>query len=49
MLPTGQREGLLMTIRAQVVRAWQQLTRRERRIIRQKSIRSGAAVCRFRV
>jgi len=37
-----------MTIRAQVVRAWQQLTRRERRIIRQKSIRSGAAGCRFR-
>jgi transposase len=37
-----------MTIRAKVVRAWQQLTRRERRILRQKSIRSGVAVCRFR-
>jgi transposase len=37
-----------MTIRAKVVLVWQQLTQRERRIIRHKSIRSGVAVCRFR-
>ena len=37
-----------MSIRAKVVRAWQRLTKRERRIIRHKSIRSGVAVCRFR-
>jgi putative transposase len=37
-----------MTIRAKVVLVWQQLTQRERRIIRHKSIRSGIAVCRFR-
>ena len=37
-----------MTIRAKVVLVWQQLTKRERRIIRHKSIRSGVAVCRFR-
>jgi transposase len=37
-----------MGIRGKVVQAWQRLTRRERRIIRNKSIRSGVAVCRFR-
>ena len=37
-----------MSIRAKVVLSWQRLTRRERRIIRNKSIRSGVAVCRFR-
>ena len=37
-----------MTIRAKVVRAWQQLSGRERSILRQKSIRSGVAVYRFR-
>ena len=37
-----------MTIRAKVVLAWQQLTRRERQTIRHKSIRSGIAVYRFR-
>jgi hypothetical protein len=37
-----------MTIRAKVVLAWQQLTKRERRIIRHKSIRAGVAVCRYR-
>jgi transposase len=37
-----------MSIRAKVVQAWQRLTKRERRIIRHKSIRSSVAVCRFR-
>lgn len=37
-----------MTVRAQVVQAWQRLTKRERQILRAKSIRSGVAVCRFR-
>jgi transposase len=37
-----------MSIRAQVVQAWQRLTKRERLILRNKSIRSGNAVCRFR-
>jgi transposase len=37
-----------MTIRAKVVQAWQRLTKRERNLIRNKSIRSGVAVCRFR-
>jgi transposase len=36
-----------MTIRAKVVQAWQRLTKRVRQIIRNKSIRSGNAVCRF--
>jgi transposase len=37
-----------MTIRIQVVKAWQRLTPRERRILRHKSIRSGSAVWRLR-
>ncbi len=37
-----------MTVRARVVRAWQRLTKRQRQILRNKSIRSGDAVCRFR-
>ena len=37
-----------MTVRDQVVRAWQRLTKRERPILRNKSIRSGDSVCRFR-
>src|SRR3954467_7188337 len=37
-----------MTVRAKVVRAWQRLTKRQRQILRNKSIRSGDAVCRFR-
>jgi hypothetical protein len=37
-----------MSIRARVVQSWQRLSKCERRIIRQKSIRSGVAVCRFR-
>jgi transposase len=37
-----------MTVRALVVRAWQRLTERVRLIIRNKSIRSGDGVCRFR-
>src|SRR5262245_29953204 len=37
-----------MSIRAQVVPAWHRLTKRERQILRPKSIRSGVAVCRFR-
>jgi transposase len=37
-----------MSIRAKVVQAWQRLTKRERQILRNKSIRSGVAVCRFR-
>ena len=37
-----------MTVRARVVRAWQRLTKRQRPILRNKSIRSGDAVCRFR-
>src|SRR5262245_45786570 len=37
-----------MSIRAKVVQSWQRLSRRERRIIRQKIIRSGVATCRFR-
>jgi len=37
-----------MSIRAQVVQAWQRLTKRERQILRHKSIRSGVAACRLR-
>src|SRR3954464_7612760 len=37
-----------MTVRARVVRAWQRLTKRQRQILRNRSIRSGDAVCRFR-
>jgi transposase len=37
-----------MMIRIQVVKAWQRLTPRERRILRHKSIRSGSAVWRLR-
>src|SRR3954468_2550512 len=37
-----------MTVRARVVRAWQRLTKRQRQVLRNKSIRSGDAVCRFR-
>lgn len=37
-----------MTIQAKVVQAWQRLTKRQRQIIRHKSMRSGIAVCRFR-
>src|ERR1044071_5854609 len=37
-----------MTVRAQVVQAWQRLSKRERQILRIKSARSGDAVCRFR-
>jgi transposase len=37
-----------MSIRAKVVQAWQRLNRRERQILRHKSIRSGVAVCRLR-
>src|SRR5262249_5660760 len=37
-----------MTIRAEVVQAWQRLTKRERNRIRNMSIRSGVVVCRFR-
>jgi transposase len=37
-----------MTVRAKVVQAWQRLTKRQRQILRNKSIRSGDAVCRFR-
>jgi transposase len=37
-----------MSVRAQVVQAWQRLTKRQRQILRHKSIRSGNAVVRFR-
>lgn len=37
-----------MSVRAQVVQAWQRLAKRVRQVIRDKSIRSGDAVCRFR-
>jgi hypothetical protein len=37
-----------MTVRAKVVQAWQRLTKRQRQILRNKSVRSGNAVCRFR-
>src|SRR3954468_19009214 len=37
-----------MTVRAKVVQAWQRLTKRQRQILRNTSIRSGDAVCRFR-
>src|SRR3954465_15470019 len=37
-----------MTVRARVVRAWQRLTKHQRQILRNKSVRSGDAVCRFR-
>jgi hypothetical protein len=37
-----------MTVRAKVVQTWQRLTKRERQILRTKSIRSGNSVCRFR-
>src|SRR3954447_3625584 len=37
-----------MTVRAKVVQAWQRLIKRQRQILRNKSIRSGDAVCRFR-
>ncbi|MBV8318699.1 MAG: IS630 family transposase [Planctomycetaceae bacterium] len=37
-----------MSVRARVVQTWQRLTKRERQIIRIKSIRSGDGVCRFR-
>jgi transposase len=37
-----------MSIRSKVVHAWQRLTKRERQILRNKSIRSGVAVCRLR-
>src|SRR5512135_1541929 len=37
-----------MSVRAQIVRAWQRLTKRQRQIIRHKGNRSGNAVCRFR-
>src|SRR3954462_255248 len=37
-----------MTVRAKVVQAWQRLTKRQRQILRNKSCRSGDAVCRFR-
>src|SRR3954467_10259693 len=37
-----------MTVRARVVRAWQGLTKRQRQILRDKSLRSGDAVSRFR-
>jgi transposase len=37
-----------MTVRARVVQAWQRLSKRERQILRNKSIRSGDGVCRFR-
>jgi DDE superfamily endonuclease/Winged helix-turn helix len=46
--PTCKYKELFLTIRAKVVQAWQRLTKRERPIIRDKSIRSGIAVCRFR-
>src|SRR3954465_10264690 len=37
-----------MSVRARVVQSWQRLTRRGRQILRNKSIRSGDGVCRFR-
>src|SRR3954451_996628 len=37
-----------MTIQAKVVQAWQRLTKRQRQIIRHKSMRSGIAVWRLR-
>jgi hypothetical protein len=37
-----------MTIRAQVVQAWQRLTKRHRQIIQHESRQSGVAVCRLR-
>src|SRR4051812_30737040 len=37
-----------MTVRAKVVQSWQRLSKRERQILRNKSARSGDAVCRFR-
>src|SRR4028118_379683 len=37
-----------MPVRARVVQAWQRLTRRQRRILRNKSIRSGDGVSRLR-
>lgn len=37
-----------MRIQARVVQFWQRLTKRERQTLRNKSIRSGDAVCRFR-
>jgi hypothetical protein len=37
-----------MSVRARVVQTWQRLTKHERQIIRNKSIRSGDGVCRFR-
>ena len=37
-----------MSVRARVVQAWQRLTRRQRQILRNKSIRSGDGVSRLR-
>jgi hypothetical protein len=37
-----------MSVRARVVQTWQRLSQRERPILRNKSIRSGDGVCRFR-
>jgi hypothetical protein len=37
-----------MMIRIRVVKAWQRLTPRKRRILRRKGIRSGRAACRLR-